>query len=175
MSLLMAAQEPPAIALTWLLDRLGRDPELAAAFLAEPEGETADAIVKETLRLQPPAAGALRKLTVPRRVGGHDLPAGVDLMVPSTLLHRDPRGFDDPDAFRAARWRASPPPHAPYFPFGGGARRCVGEHLAHAELATVAPAFLRTARPVPIAREPERMIQRATVLVPKRGLLARIP
>jgi cytochrome P450 len=174
MSLVMAAQEPPAIALTWLLDRLGREPDLAATFLAEPEGEVADAVVKETLRLQPPASAALRRLTAPRRVGGHDLPAGVDVMVPSTLVHRDPRGFADPDAFRPERWRADPLPGAPYFPFGGGPRRCVGEHLTHAEIATVVPAFLGVARPLPLAPEPERMVQRATVLVPRRGLLARV-
>jgi cytochrome P450 family 135 len=174
MSLVMAAQEPPAIALTWVLDRLGRDPELADAYLADPEGERAEAVVKETLRLQPPASAALRRLTAPRRVGGRDLPAGVDVMVPSTLLHRDPRGFADPDEFRADRFLATPEPSAPYFPFGGGARRCVGEHLAHAELATVVPAFLRVARPIPLAAEPEPMVQRATVLVPKRGLLARV-
>jgi cytochrome P450 len=174
MSLVMAAQEPPAIAITWLLDRLGREPELAAAFLAEPEGELATAIVKETLRLQPPASAALRRLTAPRRVGGQELPAGVDVMVPSTLVHRDPRGFAEPDAFRPERWRATPPSDAPYFPFGGGARRCVGEHLAQAEFATVIPAFLREGRPLPLAPRPERMVQRATVLVPRRGLLARV-
>jgi cytochrome P450 len=173
MSLLMAAQEPPAIALTWLLDRLGREPELAAAFAAEPEGEVAGAIVNETLRLQPPASAALRRLTAPRRIGGWDLPAGVDVMAPSTLVHRDPRGFAEPDEFRPDRWRADPPPHAPFFPFGGGSRRCVGEHLARAEIATVIPAFLAVARPVPIAPEPERMVQRATVLVPRHSLLAR--
>jgi cytochrome P450 family 135 len=175
MSLVMAAQEPPAIALTWVLDRLGREPELADAYLAMPDGEAAAAVVKETLRLQPPASAVLRKLTAPRRVGGLDLPAGVDVMVPSTLVHRDPRGFEDPDAFRPERWCATPPPRAPFFPFGGGARRCVGEALAHAELATVVPAFLRAARPVPLAPRPERMVQRATVLVPRHGLLARVP
>jgi cytochrome P450 family 135 len=175
MSLVMAAQEPPAIALTWVLDRLGREPELADAYLAEPEGDVAVGVVKETLRLQPPASAALRKLTAPRRVGGIELPTGVDVMVPSTLLHRDPRGFEDPDDFHPERWRSPSPPAAPFFPFGGGARRCVGEHLADAELATVVPAFLRAARPVPLAAEPEPMVQRATVLVPKHGLLARVP
>jgi cytochrome P450 family 135 len=174
MSLLMAAQEPPAIALTWLLDRLGREPQLAEAFLTDPTGEVADSVVKETLRLRPPASAALRRLTAPRRVGGWDLPAGVDVMVPSTLVHRDPRGFSEPDVFRPRRWLDPSPPHAPFFPFGGGARRCVGEHLAKAEIATVIPAFLRAARPVPLAAEPERMVQRATVLVPRRGLLARV-
>jgi cytochrome P450 len=173
MSLVMAAQEPPAIALTWLLDRLGRDPQLADEFIREPEGRSADSVVKETLRLNPPASAALRKLTAPRRVGDVELPAGVDVMVPSTLVHRDPRGFADPDAFRPERWLAPEPHPAPFFPFGGGVRRCVGEHLAHAEIATVLPAFLRTARPVPLAPEPEPMVQRATVLVPRRGLLAR--
>jgi cytochrome P450 len=95
-------------------------------------------------------------------------------MVPSTIVHRDPRGFAEPDEFRPGRWRADPAPTAPFFPFGGGARRCIGEHLAHAEIATVVPAFLRTARPVPLAAAPEKMVQRATVLVPRRGLLARV-
>jgi cytochrome P450 len=174
MSLVMAAQEPPAIALTWLLDRLGREPDLAESFLAAPEGAEADSVVKETLRLQPPASAALRRLTAPRRVGGHELPAGVDVMVPSTLLHRDPRGFADPDDFRPGRWRETPAPDAPFFPFGGGARRCVGEHLAHAEIATVVPAFLAAGRIRPLAPEPEPMVQRATVLVPKRGRLTRV-
>jgi cytochrome P450 len=174
MSLVMAAQEPPAIALTWLLDRLGRESDLAESFLAAPEGAEADSVVKETLRLQPPASAALRRLTAPRRVGGHELPAGVDVMVPSTLLHRDPRGFADPDDFRPGRWRETPAPDAPFFPFGGGARRCVGEHLAHAEIATVVPAFLAAGRIRPLAPEPEPMVKRATVLVPKRGLLTRV-
>lgn len=65
MSLLMAAQEPPSIALTWILDRLARDPELATEFLADPRGRRADAVVRETLRLRPPASGALRRLLAP--------------------------------------------------------------------------------------------------------------
>jgi cytochrome P450 len=174
MSLVMAAQEPPAIALTWLLDRLGREPQIAESFLADPAGTEAEAVVKETLRLQPPASAALRKLTAPRRVGEHELPAGVDVMVPSTLLHRDPRGFADPDDFRPERWLQPPTPDAPFFPFGGGARRCVGEHLAHAEIATVVPAFLAVGRIRPLGPEPEPMVQRATVLVPKHGLLAKV-
>jgi len=57
--------------------------------------------------------------------------------------------------------------------FGGGARRCVGEPLAHAEIETVVPAVLRTVKLTPLAPEPERMVQRATVLVPQRSLMVR--
>src|SRR4051794_1441826 len=58
MSLLMAAQEPPSIALAWLLDRLCRDPALAAGFLADPGGAFAAAVTRETLRLRPPASAS---------------------------------------------------------------------------------------------------------------------
>jgi cytochrome P450 len=173
MSLLMAAQEPPAIALAWLLDRLSRGPEAAEAFVADPRSPLADAIVRETLRLRPPASGSLRRLLQPLRAGRHDLPAGATVLVPTSLVHRDPRGFRDPDHFEPERWLAERAPSWPFFPFGGGARRCVGEPLAHAEIETVVPAVLRTLKLSPLSPRPERMVQRATVLVPRRSLLVR--
>ena len=174
MSLLMAAQEPPSIALTWLLDRLGREPELAREFGAEPRGEPADAVVRETLRLRPPASGVLRELRRPLQLGDRYLPSGATVLLPSTLLHRDPRVFADPDAFQLERWLGDAPPTPAFFPFGGGARRCVGEPLAHAEIETIVPTVLSRVGLRPLSPEPEPMVQRATVLVPKRGLIARI-
>lgn len=173
MSLLMAAQEPPSIALTWLLDRLAREPELADRFVADPQSRTADAVVRETLRLQPPASGALRRLLRPLHVAGQEVPAGATVLLPTSLVHRDPRGFHDPDRFEPERWLGGEPPAWPFFPFGGGARRCVGEPLAHAEIETVVPAVLRRLKLSPVSRQPEPMVQRATVLVPKRSLLVR--
>jgi cytochrome P450 len=173
MSLLMAAQEPPSIALTWILDRLAREPEAAETFLADPRSERSDAIVREVLRLRPPASGSLRRLLSPMRVDGHELPAGATVVAPTSLVHRDPRGFRDPERFEPERWLADITPSWPLFPFGGGARRCVGEALAHAEIETVVPAVLRSVELTPLAPEPERMVQRATVLVPQRSLLVR--
>ena len=173
LSLLMAAQEPPSIALCWLLDRLGREPELAKGFVEDPRSPISDAVVRETLRLNPPASGSLRRLLQPLPVADRELPAGATIIVPTSLVHRDPRGFHDPDRFEPERWLTDDPPSWPFFPFGGGARRCVGEPLAHAEIETVVPAILRTLRLTPLASEPERMVQRATVLVPQRSLLAR--
>jgi cytochrome P450 len=172
-SLLMAAQEPPAIALAWILDRLAREPEPAQRFVADSRSPHADAIVRETLRLRPPASGSLRRLLEPMQVAGHELPAGATVLVPTSLLHHDPRGFEDPDRFEPERWLGDSAPSWPFFPFGGGARRCVGEPLAHAEIETVVPAVLRTVKLTPLASEPERMVQRATVLVPQRSLLVR--
>lgn len=172
-SLLMAAQEPPSIGLTWILDRLAREPQLAEEFVADPRSRSSDAAVRETLRLHPPASGSLRRLLEPISVDGTELPAGAGVIAPTSLLHRDPRGFEDPDRFEPGRWVAAAAPSWPFFPFGGGARRCVGEPLAHAEIETVVPAVLRTLRLSPVSPEPERMVQRATVLVPQRSLLVR--
>ncbi|HEV2727065.1 MAG TPA: cytochrome P450 [Solirubrobacterales bacterium] len=172
-SLLMAAQEPPSIALSWLLDRLSREPELAEEFVADPRSPSADAIVRETLRLHPPASGSLRRLLEPMRIEGRELPAGATVLAPTSLVHRDPRGFRDPDRFEPERWLADITPSWPFFPFGGGGRRCVGEPLAHAEIETVVPAVMRTLELTPVSPQPERMVQRATVLVPQRSLLVR--
>ena len=172
-SLLMAAQEPPSIALTWLLDRLAREPGLAGAVLGDPRSPRAEAFVRETLRLRPPASGSLRRLREPVRAGGYELAPGSTVLVPTALLHADARGFRDPDRFEPERWLADPEPGWPFFPFGGGARRCVGEALARAEIEAVLPAILGTVRLQPLAPEPEPMVQRATVLVPRRSLLCR--
>ncbi len=61
------------------------------------------------------------------------------------VTHRDARFFANPERFDPDRWtpefEASLPKFA-YFPFGGGARQCIGEQFAWMEavlvLATVA-------------------------------------
>jgi cytochrome P450 len=173
-STLMAAQEPPAIALAWVLDRIAREPDLPPVFRTDPEGERAGAAIAETLRLQPPASAALRRLAAPFELdGGLTLPAGISVVLPTALLQRDSRGYEQPDRFLPDRWRDGQPTPGFYFPFGGGARRCIGEPLARVELAAVVPAILSQVRLFPLAGQPEPMVQRATVLVPKRGLMVR--
>jgi cytochrome P450 len=55
---------------------------------------------------------------------------------------------------------------------GRGARRCIGEALARAEIATIVPTVLGTVRVKPLWPRPERMVLRGTVLVPHRSALA---
>jgi cytochrome P450 len=67
------------------------------------------------------------------------------LILSPWVSHRDPRWFAEPEKFDPERWRpeiAEKLPKFAYFPFGGGARVCIGERFAWAEgvlvLATLA-------------------------------------
>src|SRR5829696_4103900 len=166
---LMAAQEPPAAALTWLLGRLAREPALAAEFAAEPRSLSSEAVARESLRLRPPAFGALRRLTTPMRIGGHDLPAGTVTMIPIPLVQRDPRTFPEPNRFRPERWTSGQANETGYLPFGGGARRCVGEQQARSYIDTIVPTILRSLPMRAVWPGEERAVLRGTVLVPHRG------
>ncbi|HKT83634.1 MAG TPA: cytochrome P450 [Solirubrobacterales bacterium] len=66
----------------------------------------------------------------------------------------------------AERWLGAGETPPVFLPFGGGARRCLGEALARAEAATVAPAVLRALRLKPLWPRRERMVMRGTALVP---------
>jgi len=165
-----AATEATASGLTSVLERLAHHPELAVRL---GQNGAADPlfgpVVDESLRLRPVAMAAMRRLTRPVTLAGHGLEPGTVLMAPSVLLHRDPTRYRNPDAFVADRFEGGP--DGPFFPFGGGARACIGRHLAQTELALVVPAVLAARRLRPLAREPERLVERATILAPCRGAL----
>ena len=104
-------------------------------------------ILKETLRLYPPAWFLTRVLSVDACLGSYNLPAGTVLAISPYMIHRRTDLYEDPDRFNPDRWlmpkeEASVPAIPYYIPFGGGARRCIGEHFALAEasvaLATIA-------------------------------------
>src|SRR4029077_6181656 len=55
--------------------------------------------------------------------------------IPIFQIHRDARWFSAPERFDPYRWNDSARrPKFGYFPFGGGLRGCVAQHLAIAEL-----------------------------------------
>lgn len=169
----MAAQEPMAAALTWILLRIAAAGPAARERLTG-DGEDDDyaaAIVLEALRLHPSAIGVLRRLTAAAEIGGHPLPEGTVTMVPIPFVQRDARYHPDPDAFRPERHRdvATPVPEHALLPFGGGARRCLGEPLAWTEIGAVLPTVLNSLTVTPVGPQPEKMVLRGTILVPRRS------
>ncbi|TDT98287.1 cytochrome P450 [Streptomyces sp. 846.5] len=84
--------------------------------------------VEETLRMESPIKGDFRLARVPTTVGGVDVPAGTTLMVVNGAANRDPRRFEDPGTFDAAR-----PNARQHLAFGRGIHACPGAPLARAE------------------------------------------
>jgi cytochrome P450 len=146
MTLFMAGHETTANALTWALYLLAQYPEIdeGAAAAARTGDEAYIArVVKEVLRLYPPAwiigREALCDVTL---VDGSFIPKGTTIFAVPLLLHRRAEHFTDPERFHPDRWLGPEPPPFSYVPFGGGARRCIGEEFALRETAIVLSTLL---------------------------------
>ncbi|HXO17627.1 MAG TPA: cytochrome P450 [Candidatus Dormibacteraeota bacterium] len=150
MTLFMAGHETTANALTWALYLLAMNPEVderAGVAARDGDREYVARLVKEVLRLYPPAwiigRETLRDVTLS---DGSGIPEKTTVFLAPLILHRNAEHFPDPDRFEPDRWlRADPPPFA-YVPFGGGARRCIGEEFAQSETAIVLETVLRRFR-----------------------------
>jgi cytochrome P450 len=105
-------------------------------------------VVRESMRLFPPAWGIAREALADCEIGGYHVPKGTQIFMVQRLVHRDGRWFDEPDKFKPERWDndlIKRLPRCAYFPFGDGPRICIGNHFAMMEavllLATIARRF----------------------------------
>lgn len=160
-TMFLAGHETTSIALTSTLYLLGSHPELAARARAELDevlGERAagaddlprlrllDAILRESMRLYPPAWMVGREALRDLEIGGARIPAGAQLLLSQWVVHRDARWFDAPEEFRPDRWldgRAASLHRYAYFPFGGGPRVCIGNHFAMLEAVLILATLLQ--------------------------------
>jgi len=88
------------------------------------------------------------------------------------LIQRDPRYFEDPDAFKPERWLEGLQktlPRFAYFPFGGGPRQCIGESFAWMELVLLVATFAQQWRFELVPGHPV-VPQAAVTLRPKYGM-----
>src|SRR5258708_33921448 len=93
-------------------------------------------VVREAMRLCPPAWLLLRERMQGVEIGGYTLPKGSIVWISPYLMHRDPRYFDEPETFLPERWAGNLEKQIPryaYFPFGGGPHVCTGQALATLE------------------------------------------
>eukprot|EP00891_Asterochloris_glomerata_P000149 jgi/Astpho2/149/Aster-04614 len=96
------------------------------------------AVLKEAMRLYPPAGMTTREASSDIEVGSHLIPKGTWVHINIYGIQHDPRYFQDPYTFRPERWLGkSAGVHEPaaWMAFGAGPRRCPGEKLAVQEVA----------------------------------------
>ena len=155
MTLILAGHETTALALAWSWYLLATYPEVDGRLHQEvrsvlgdraptlddlPRLPYVDMLLKEALRLYPPAIEFGRETRQACEVAGYELPAGTNIVVTPWVVQRDPRWFDEPDRFWPERWSdglAQRLPRFAYFPFGGGPRLCIGQSFALMEAALV--------------------------------------
>jgi cytochrome P450 len=169
MTLFLAGHETTALALSWTWYLLATHPEAEKKFHRELDevlqGRTptvgdlqkltyTDMIVKETLRLYPPAYAVGREALEDTEIGGFRVPKKSQIFAFQWVTHRDERYFVNPDTFEPERWtpeRAEQIPKYAYFPFGGGPRQCIGNYFAMMEivllLATIGQRFKFSLQP----------------------------
>lgn len=191
LTLLLAGHETTANALSWTWYLLAKHPQVAAALRQElwdvlgdrdptpadvPQLVYTQAVVRESMRLYPPAWILSRRAVEPFALGPYRFPAGTVALMSQWVVHRDPRWYEDPEAFRPERWLGDLARRLPtyaYFPFGGGPRRCIGEPFALLEAVLVLAVMARRfdVELLPTARvEPEPVV----TLRLKHGLPVRL-
>ena len=91
------------------------------------------AVIKESMRLYPPAWVLDRSGIEDDEIQGRTIPKKTIIMSFIYGLHRNPEYWADAESFNPQRFIDNPKPEA-YFPFGAGPRMCIGNHFAYLEL-----------------------------------------
>jgi cytochrome P450 len=190
-TLFLAGQETTALTLTWAWYLLAQHPEDEAKLwqeLAEVLGERmpeaadmpqlrfTEMVAKESMRLYPPAYVIGREAVNDCEIGGYHTPAHTQIFMPTWVIHRDPRFFDEPDKFKPQRWTPefiSNLPKYAYFPFGGGPRDCIGNTFAMMEIVLLLATIAQRFRLDLVSKHPVEL-QPAMSLRPRNGIRMKI-
>lgn len=160
LTIFLAGYETTANALSWTWYLLGSNPEAQERMAEELQQvlggrlptledygqlKYTNMVFAEAMRLYPPAWAMGRMSTVPIEIGPYRLPPRTHWFFSQYVLQRDARFYPDPLKFEPLRHTEEEKAKRDkftYFPFGGGARQCIGEGFAWLEgvmvLATLA-------------------------------------
>lgn len=148
MTIFLAGHETTANALTWAWYLLSTHPNIAKKLHEEvdqvlsgrvptvedlPNLIYTEMVIKEVMRLYPPAWVIGRETLAADDIGGYRIPPKSSVMFSPYIMHRHPTYWDNPTAFDPERFAPENDkrhPHFTYFPFGGGPRLCIGNHFA---------------------------------------------
>jgi cytochrome P450 len=104
-----------------------------------------DHVIKESMRLMPPATFLVRYADHGAYLDGHSIPHGAMVVVSPFVTHRNDALFPEPLRFRPDRWESQRPAQHAYFPFGLGPHNCIGGHLAFLEIKLVLTRIMQRA------------------------------
>lgn len=142
-TMMAASYRTVGMALVQTVRLIAEHPDVEAAVVAEATGLTDGApdprrltvtsrVVKESLRLCPPAGLLTRRAVSDDVIQGWRIPSGARVFLSPWVTQRDARFFPDPLAFVPDRWshNAERQVGSAYFPFGVGGRSCIGSVMS---------------------------------------------
>ncbi|XP_067005981.2 cytochrome P450 4C1 [Anabrus simplex] len=177
-------------AITWALFLLGLHPDIQDQVFQELDEIFGDSsrsataedlvrmryleqVIKETLRLYPSVPIITRYLESDLQVGKHLIPSGVNVYIPTFLIHREPELYPQPDKFDPDRFLPENAkgrhPYA-YIPFSAGPRNCIGQRFALMEEKVVLSTILRNFRVTSLDRQENIKLLGELILRPKDPL-----
>ncbi|HEY7391399.1 MAG TPA: cytochrome P450 [Bryobacteraceae bacterium] len=181
MTLFLAGHETTASALTWTWYLVAQHPEVETRLAGELQrvlaGRTpsvddlaklpyTEMVLREAIRLYPPAPGVAREPIEDVSIGGYDVPKGSIVTINMYALHHDGRFFDDPERYDPDRfapgWEERIPRYA-YLPFGSGPRVCIGNGFAMMEARLILASMAQRYRLSLESGEPVRPVQLVTI------------
>ncbi|KAI8549117.1 hypothetical protein RHMOL_Rhmol06G0001400 [Rhododendron molle] len=146
----LAAQETTSSLIVWTMfllskhqkwQSLAREEVLSVIGDDKPHFEglqqlkTVTMILHEVLRLYSPGPFIIREIHKNTKLGGYVLPAGIEVLVPTILIHHDPEYWGEdakyfnPERFSEGIAKATKV-QGTFLPFGGGPRKCIGQNFA---------------------------------------------
>jgi cytochrome P450 len=191
MTLIAAGHETTSNALSWTVYLLSQNPDKYERLRAEladvlkgrtptaddlPRLTYLDWVIKEAMRVYPPAWTLNRTALEPFELEGYRFPAGTRVVFSQWVIHHLIDIWGDPEAFRPERWEpasARTLPKGAYFPFGGGPRMCIGMPLADMEARLVLATILQHVTPRVVPGWPVEPLPRVTLRL-KHGLLTKL-
>jgi cytochrome P450 len=191
MTLFLAGHETTALTLSWTWLVLGQHPEVERKLFEEiesvlgermpavadlPRLQYTDMVVKESMRLYPPAWMIGREAMEDCEIGECRIPKGAQVLMSQWSMHRNPAYFSDPIRFHPERWQMEESKRLPkyaYFPFGGGPRLCIGNAFAMMEANLILATIAQKCR---LELQPNQKItpMPSITLRPKEGVLVTV-
>ncbi|CAD5218775.1 unnamed protein product [Bursaphelenchus okinawaensis] len=139
--------------------------------------EYLECCLKEMLRLYPSVPMIARKLDTDLDIGGHKIPAGVEVLLNIYLIHRDPNNWEDPEEFRPERFKSGKSTNRnafAYVPFSAGSRNCIGQRFAMMEEKILLCWILREFQVVSMRRRDQQRFMVELILRPTDGVKIRL-
>jgi cytochrome P450 family 110 len=185
-TMIMAGHETSAIALSWTVDHLLRDPSALSKLrqeLATIDVADFDALVRlpylgavcsEGLRLHPIVADISRSVVQGFTWGAQPVEPGDQVAVAICLLHENPELYPEPMRFRPERFLERSFKPWEYCPFGGGNRRCIGAAFAVFEMKIALATLLSHFELTLLDARPPRPVRRNVTMGPDSKLPVRL-